>query len=275
MKLEFGVFTVLALATGCASSKCPGGPGAVQPTASEPGTPGTVDVQSSTGAAQVSLDADGRAWIDGQPVASDDQLAARLGSRAKGGQVTLSADGRVPHGRVISVIDRLRAAGVTRVAFTVGGKTTAASPPPASAPAGTEPGAPAPSEPPAPSSEPAASTAPAASLPEVIVETVGLHVGGGPNDEATKRTFLRAIEPQFDAFRACFVKAEEPEKGGTFGVDLFIGRAGGKPEVRQPRTAMKGSEFRKCVAQAFEQIGFEKPAKGPTVISYSIRYRLK
>jgi hypothetical protein len=109
----------------------------------------------------------------------------------------------------------------------------------------------------------------------VIVENVGLHIGGGPNDDASKAPFLRAIEPHRDAFRACFVKVEEPEKGGTFGVDLSIGRGGGKAEVRQPRTGMKGTEFRKCVIEAFEQIVFEKPAKGPTVISFSIRYRLK
>ncbi len=29
------------------------------------------------------------------------------------------------------------------------------------------------------------------------------------------------------------------------------------------------------MSEAFEQIVFEKPAKGPTVISFSIRYRLK
>ncbi len=134
------------------------------------------------------------------------------------------------------------------------------------------------SEPAAPDSAPVAPSTPAepaAPLPEVIVETVGLHIGGGPNDDASKAPFLRALSDNFDGFRACYVKAEEPEKGGTFGVDLFIGRNGGAPQVRQPRTGMKGNDFRKCVIEAFGEVAFEKPPKGPTVISYSIRYRLK
>jgi hypothetical protein len=190
--------------------------------------------------------------------------------------VTLAADGRVPHGRVISVIERLRALGVTRVAF-AGSATAPLSQAPPSAAAAAQPPPPAPADKAPESAAPAApaATEPAGALPEVIVETVGLHVGGGRNDNAEKAPFLRAIEPHRDGLRACFVKAEEPEKGGTFGVDLLIGRAGGKPEVRQPRTGMKGAEFRQCVVRAFEQITFDKPAKGPTMISYSIRYRLK
>jgi hypothetical protein len=106
----------------------------------------------------------------------------------------------------------------------------------------------------------------------VKVENVGLHIGGGPNDDATKAPYLAAAEKQFDALRACYTKVEEPMKGGTFGVDLHIGRAGGRPQVKQPRTGMKGTDFRDCVVKAFEQMEFEKPKKGPTVISYSVRY---
>jgi hypothetical protein len=276
MRLETAVVVAGMLAAGC-GSKCPASEGAQYPGASRPNAGGGVEVaERSESAALVTLDAEGRAWIDAQPVASDDELASRLGDRARGGSVVLSADGRVPHGRVVSVIDSLRAAGVTRVAFAVSANA-------ASAPAGSTqsvaealPAEPAPDK--APDSAPPTapeSAEPAGSLPQVIVENVGLHVGGGRNDDAEKAPFLRAIEPHRDSFRACFVKAEEPEKGGTFGVDLLIGRAGGKPEVRQPRTGMKGAEFRQCVIRAFEQITFDKPAKGPTMISYSIRYRLK
>jgi hypothetical protein len=140
----------------------------------------------------------------------------------------------------------------------------ATAPPPAvEPPPGVEPTSPSPPPPPN-----------AKSLPEVKVETVGLHIGGGPNDDATKKPFLTAIEQRFDLFRACYAKVEDPKKGGTFGVDLHIGKNGGKPEVKQPRTGMKGDAFRRCVANVFENVEFDKPKKGPTVVSYSIRFSL-
>jgi hypothetical protein len=114
----------------------------------------------------------------------------------------------------------------------------------------------------------------AQSLPEVRLLNVGLHVGGGSNDEAEKEPFKRAIESRFDDFLRCYRMVHEPEKGGTFGVDLFIGRGGGKPEVRQPRTAMGGTEFRDCMVSAFSSVSFERPKAGPTVISYSLRFEL-
>jgi hypothetical protein len=113
----------------------------------------------------------------------------------------------------------------------------------------------------------------ARSLPELIVENVGLHIGGGPNDAANKLPFERAIEKQFSAFRRCYLAVERPAQGGTFGVDLFIGAAGGPPEVRDARTGMSGATFRACVRDAFTKVAFEPPRK-PTVISYSLRFRL-
>lgn len=112
------------------------------------------------------------------------------------------------------------------------------------------------------------------SLPEVKVDNVGLHIGGGPNDDASKAPFLKAIEKKFDAFRACYAKVDDPAKGGTFGVDLHIARDGGRAQVKQPRTGMKGTGFRDCVVKVFEEVEFEKPKKGLTVISYSLKYSL-
>lgn len=124
--------------------------------------------------------------------------------------------------------------------------------------------------------EPAsAGDTPAGALPEVVVENVGLHIGGGPNDDATKAPFQAAIAKRFEEFRRCYVHVEDPKKGGTFGVDLLIGRAGGKADVKQPRTGMKGSEFRDCVIGVFRAVEFDKPKKGPTMISYSLRFELK
>jgi hypothetical protein len=123
---------------------------------------------------------------------------------------------------------------------------------------------------------PSASAAPVVeqpgSLPEVVVENVGLHIGGGPNDEATKAPFKAAIAEHFAEFRQCYVKVEEPGKGGTFGVDLRIGRDGGQPKVEQPRTSMRGEQFKSCVLRVFSAVEFKKPPRGATVISYSLRF---
>src|SRR5690606_18053750 len=112
---------------------------------------------------------------------------------------------------------------------------------------------------------------PSRSLPEVTVQNVGLHIGGADNTPAAKAPFQRAVEQKFEDFLGCYRRVAQPEQGGTFGVDLFIRREGGHPEVRQPRTGMQGEEFRRCMVQAFESVSFERPRAGPTVISYSIK----
>jgi hypothetical protein len=110
------------------------------------------------------------------------------------------------------------------------------------------------------------------SLPEVRVEAVGLHIGGGSNDEAARTPFKQAIAAEDDEFLRCYRLVEDPMRGGTFGVDLFIPRDGGNAEVRQPRTGMRGEAFRRCMLAAFAKVEFERPALGPTVISYSLRF---
>lgn len=116
---------------------------------------------------------------------------------------------------------------------------------------------------------------PARSLPEVTVRNVGLHIGGGSNDAASKEPFQNAIAARFEAFLTCYRQVAEPEQGGVFGVDLFIKREGGEPEVRQPRTSMQGEAFRACVVDVFESVVFERPARGPTVISYSLKFEVR
>jgi hypothetical protein len=114
----------------------------------------------------------------------------------------------------------------------------------------------------------------ALSLPRLEVETLGLHIGGGPNDDVARQAFVRAVESQFESFRRCYRLVDAPESGGVFGVDLYIGRDGGHPTVRDLRTGMRPEKFRRCVRDAFERVVFEKPARGPTVISYSLRFLL-
>ena len=110
-------------------------------------------------------------------------------------------------------------------------------------------------------------------MPELKVENIGLHVGGGPNDADTKAPFQRAVAARFPQFLDCYRKNEDPEKGGRFGIDLHIARAGGRPKVEQPRTAMRGQDFRACVQSVFESVEFEKTKK-PTTISYSLHFTL-
>lgn len=152
----------------------------------------------------------------------------------------------------------------------------------------SEPGGEAPTTAPAPGAEPSPAEQPSPesvmpdtppdptrSLPEVTVRNVGLHIGGGSNDAASKEPFQRAIANRFEEFLACYRQVAAPEKGGVFGVDLFIKREGGAPEVRQPRTSMQGEAFRACVIDVFESVAFERPAKGPTVISYSLKFEVR
>lgn len=161
------------------------------------------------------------------------------------------------------------------------GQTIAAVPPP---PASLVPSA-APAEPPvaasavveAPSAAPSASVAPVAAeeapIPKVAVKNIGMHIGGGPNDDVTKAPIKRSVEPHFDAFRRCFAKVDDPAKGGDFGVDVLIEANGGKAKITHPRTSLKGEGFSTCVVGVFEAIEFLKP-KGSkkTMVSYSIRF---
>jgi len=116
--------------------------------------------------------------------------------------------------------------------------------------------------------------APLRPLPELKLENIGLHVGGGPNDADTKAPFQRAVAARFPQFMDCYRKNEDPAKGGRFGIDLHIARTGGHPKVEQPRTAMHGPEFRACLESVFESVEFERPKKGPTTISYSLHFTL-
>jgi biopolymer transport protein ExbD len=253
----------LALA-GCAARPKPAvaAPPAAAPAASA-ASPESAPPSSSV--VHVEISADGQMFVDFRPEPNLDAVAAAVERGHAGAldslRVVLEADKSAAAARLIGVIDRLKRDGLKRFALAV-----APPPPPSAQPSATAP--------PAGSSAPAAAAAPPApSLPEVSVRNIGLHIGGGPNDDASKEPFRKAIEPHFDDFLKCYRQAEKPEKGGVFGVDLYVGRHGGKPEVRQPRTAMKGKAFRDCMVQAFANIDFLRPKK-PTVFSYSLRFKL-
>lgn len=143
--------------------------------------------------------------------------------------------------------------------------------------------APAPSS--LPSSEASAAAAPAsaapvaeppapveAPLPAVRVANIGMHIGGGPNNDVTKEPIRRSVQPHFDDFRRCYALVEDAGKGGDFGVDLRVDRAGGKAQVSHPRTTLKGKDFKACVVRTFEAIEFLKPRGHTTNVSYSLRF---
>jgi len=111
-------------------------------------------------------------------------------------------------------------------------------------------------------------------LPELKVENIGLHIGGGPNDAETKAPFLSAIAERFPSFMDCYRKNEDPAQGGRFGVDLHVARGGGHPRIEQPRTSLRGADFRACLSSVFESVDFKKPKHGPTTLSYSLRFTL-
>src|SRR6185369_11581076 len=111
-------------------------------------------------------------------------------------------------------------------------------------------------------------------LPQLKVENIGLHIGGGPNDAETKAPFLSAVAERFPSFMDCYRKNEKPAASRRFGIDLHIARTGKHARLEQPRTALRGADFRGCLSSVFESVEFQKPKHGPTTISYSLRFRL-
>jgi hypothetical protein len=116
------------------------------------------------------------------------------------------------------------------------------------------------------------SAAPNADPSRVRVTNIGLHVGGGPNDRATKAPFLRAIAEHFDTFRTCYMTTDAAGQRGTFGIDLLVPAAGGHADASNARTRLGGSAFRECVVDAFRDVNFAPPKLGATKISYALEF---
>lgn len=112
-------------------------------------------------------------------------------------------------------------------------------------------------------------------LPQLSIEPLGMHIGGGSNTPEEKAPFHRALERQFPALLECYRLVEAPWSGGSFGIDLKIARAGGAPTLEQPRTKIRGAGFKECMVSALGKAQFEKPKAGPTVVSYSVRFTLR
>ena len=147
--------------------------------------------------------------------------------------------------------------------------TTTTATPTATAPPPSAASSTASSPSPAPSPSASASAPP---LPSVKIANIGMHIGGGPNDAATKDPIAKSVEPHFDEFRRCFALVDDPKHGGDFGVDILIEPDGGKAKVTGPRTRMKGNGFEDCVVKVFAGIEFLEPRFGKTMVSYSLQF---
>jgi len=115
-------------------------------------------------------------------------------------------------------------------------------------------------------------TAPAGPLPAVKVANIGIHIGGGPYDDETKAPIAKSVAPHLDAMRACWTQVDDPARGGDFGVDLLVPPEGGRAKVSNPRTSLRPPAFRDCIVHVFEQVDFQKPRRGLTMASYSLRF---
>jgi hypothetical protein len=112
-------------------------------------------------------------------------------------------------------------------------------------------------------------------VPDVEVKNIGMHIGGGPNDNETKAPIKKSVEPHMEAFARCFAKADVQDKAGDVSVDLKIEAAGGKAELKKYKSGIDGAAFESCVRDTFAGIEFLKPKTGATVVSYSLRFTPK
>ena len=104
----------------------------------------------------------------------------------------------------------------------------------------------------------------------VRVINIGMHIGGGPNDDVTKEPIHKSVAPHFEEIARCFpASAALPV---DFGVDLTIEAKGGTAKVERPRTALRDDAFIACVVGVFEGAEFLAPRFGKTVVSYSLRF---
>jgi hypothetical protein len=103
---------------------------------------------------------------------------------------------------------------------------------------------------------------------------VGLHIGGAPNDEASRQRLVRLFETKFPDFRSCYPLASDRTANASFGVDLFIAPGGGRAKLKQTRSRLTGKGFRDCMRNAFLGLRFKPPSTGrSTTVSYSLIFK--
>lgn len=115
---------------------------------------------------------------------------------------------------------------------------------------------------------------PSRSLPEISVRHIGMHVGGGTNTAEEKKPLLTALERKNTELLGCYKFVSRPLAGGTFGADLYVKSAGGRPEVRATRQKLGDEGFDGCMRQVLGSVEFPRLER-PTVVSYSLRFDVR
>jgi hypothetical protein len=235
----------------------------------------------------VELHADGTLELDGE-ASSMERLQEELAGAWSGGQFAaalLWADVGTPQPLTQRVLDIFLRVGIEQWRFAWRSRAATApmdaevAPPPPATPASAAPAiVAAPDDPnaktlPTPrTAEPTRGESTTPAVSKVNLKSIGLHVGGGPNDDATRKPLLALLELSFpDLLRCAEQLSPLPTQLTSFGIDLYIGAKGGHAEARQIRTRLGPEAFRVCVKQALTTLKFPAPAK-PRVISYSVGF---
>jgi hypothetical protein len=221
---------------------------------------------------------------------SDEQLRYRAAQEAADPTLqgaTVVVDGSVSESRALDVVRILVSAGFKHLVFSsregLRADVTLFPDDSTSADATILPTTPAPTQPPAsepmePSAGPDAPSVDAAlqdapPIPNnVEVKQMGLHVGGGPNDEPTHALYSTPIMRRFDDLKRCYPLATGAGKNASFGVDLLISTRGGTAKIKDYRTVLGGKDFHLCVLGVFGTIEFPAPSKA-TMVSYSVLFK--
>lgn len=124
----------------------------------------------------------------------------------------------------------------------------------------------------APEPAPIASASAPAPVPAVEVRAIGMHIGGGPNDDANKAPLLASIAPHHAALARCWGSlAGKPRV--ELGVDAHVPGKGGRAKIDHPRSTVKDAAFVDCAVTVFTAIEFLPPKSGlDTTVSASLRF---
>lgn len=108
----------------------------------------------------------------------------------------------------------------------------------------------------------------------VIVKTVGLHVGGGARNEASRQRLVRRFEGYFPGLATCHKLAGDQKNNASFGIDVYVPAAGGSPKLGQIRTRLRSKQFRRCMQKKFRAMVFSPPESGRrTAVSFSLLFK--
>lgn len=278
MRFHFVMVTaaLLGLAS-CASSQTPAvAPGVPEGEASEDGAEALPRYFS------VTISSDGGLLALGQPT-DERQLQAWASQEARDASVAgaaVTAEAEVGESQALSVITLLVRSGFKHVVFSSRDglllEPTASALGPVAGPVEE----PAEAVPVVPVSEPVASSEPEpepepaapASAPKVEVKQLGLHIGGGPNNEQEHAIYSTPIQRRFGELQQCYALATPTRNNASFGVDLLISTRGGTAKIKDYRTSLGGKEFHLCVLGVFGSVAFPARDKA-TVVSYSVLFK--